>query len=56
MTVKEMRKKTGMTQQKFAEILEIPVEYISRWEQGRATPPDYVLNLIEKVLWYIGLL
>ncbi len=56
MTIKEMRKKTGLTQQKFAEILEIPAVYISRWEQGRSTPPEYVLKLIEKVLWYIGLL
>lgn len=47
MTIKEMRKKTGLSQNKFAKLLGIPVANIARWEQGGSTPPDYVEKLVE---------
>ena len=50
MTVKELREKTGMSQNQFAEYLEIPAATIRNWEQGRRTPPDYVITLISKVI------
>lgn len=56
MTVKEMRKKTGLSQAKFGLLLDIPVANISKWEQGVATPPKYVEKLIEKVLKLQGVL
>lgn len=56
MTIKEMREKTGLSQSKFAKILEIPTINISRWEQGVSKPPSYVEKLIEKELRHIGLL
>ena len=56
MTIKEMRTATGLSQNKFANILEIPTANISRWEQGGATPPEYVVKLIEKVLRFEGYL
>lgn len=56
MSIKEMREKTGLSQSKFAKILDIPTINISRWEQGVSKPPKYVEKLIEKELKHIGLL
>lgn len=56
MTIKEIRAKTGLTQAKLGKILGIPTINISRWEQGKAEPPDYVIHLIQNELLHIGLL
>lgn len=56
MSIKEMRSKTYLSQSKFAKLLDIPTANISRWEQGTAAPPDYVLKLIEFKLETLGLL
>ena len=56
MTIKEMRNRTGLSQNKFGKLLNIPTINISRWEQGVSNPPEYVINLIEEVLYYKGLL
>lgn len=56
MTIKEMRQKTYLTQERFAHILGIPTINIARWEQGQSSPPPYVVRLIEDKLRYIGLL
>lgn len=53
--IKALRQQTGLSQAKFAMLLEIPVANISRWEQGVTTPPEYVLRLIEKELKHQGL-
>lgn len=34
----EVRRKTGLSQDKFASALRIPVKTIRNWEQGRSTP------------------
>ena len=49
-TIQELRKQSGMSQKQFADYLEIPVATIRNWEQGRRVPPDYVINLITKVM------
>lgn len=54
--IKRMREQTGLSQGKFAKLLDIPVANISRWEQGRSSPPDYVISLIEFKLKMLGLL
>lgn len=41
---------TGLTQEAFAMKYGIPVRTLQEWEQGRSTPPDYVLNLFRKDL------
>lgn len=46
LTIKELRTQTGLTQAKFAELIEVPVANIQKWEQGVASPPEYVLKLI----------
>lgn len=57
MTVKEFRKTTGLSQGKFAEYFEIPLNTIHCWEadenaKRRRNPPPYVLKLMMKVWDY----
>lgn len=52
LTIKEIRTQTGLSQSKFAKHLGIPVKTIQSWEQGLRQPPDYIINLIERVLKY----
>ena len=44
--IKMLRLKTGLSQTQFAQEFGIPVSTYRKWEQGEATPPDYVLALI----------
>lgn len=48
--IQEIRKKTKLTQAKFAEKYEIPVRTLQQWEQGISTPPAYVLAMIENLV------
>ena len=50
MTVKDLRKQTGLTQVKFAEKTGISVSNIRHWEQRYSNPPDYLISLLERVL------
>lgn len=43
-----IRTGTNLTQEAFAIKYGIPVRTLQEWEQGRSTPPDYVLNLLKK--------
>lgn len=47
MTLREMREKTGLSQNQFAVMCGIPVANIQFWENGHRKPPEYVLNLLE---------
>ena len=47
MTVKELREQSRMTQAEFSKYLNIPIRTIQEWEQGRRTPPVYVVELIK---------
>ena len=47
MTIKELRASTGLSQAKFAKLLEIPTRTIEDWESCRHSPPEYVIKLIE---------
>ena len=46
--IKELRKRTGLSQTKFSNEYGIPVRTIQERESGRRNPPEYVLNLLEK--------
>lgn len=46
MTIKELRQQTGLTQAAFAKYFEIPLATIQDWEQGRRTPPEYLVKLM----------
>lgn len=45
---KSIRTGTNLSQRAFALKYGIPVRTLQEWEQGRAIPPDYVLDLIKK--------
>ena len=46
--IKEIRLKTGKTQREFAALFGIPLSTLRKWEQGEASPPSYVVNLISR--------
>ena len=45
--IKELRKRTKMTQKDFAEYFNIPVRTLQDWEHGRRNPADYLVELIK---------
>lgn len=47
--VKNFRISTGLSQSKFAEYFGIPVRTLQEWEQGRRTPPDYLIELLKRI-------
>lgn len=55
MSIKEIRFQTGLSQSKFANMFDIPVATLKDWEQGRRTPPSYVVNMIKKILQFQGM-
>ena len=46
MNISEIRTKIGLSQREFASYFGIPVGTLRNWEQGIASPPDYVLQMI----------
>ncbi len=47
MTIKEIRKITGLTQRRFCEKYHVPLSTLRQWEQANREPPGYVLELLE---------
>ena len=47
MTIKQLRTTTGLSQAKFAKLLDIPTRTIEDWEGDRHKPPKYVITLIK---------
>lgn len=52
--VRELRKRTGLTQEKFAAILGVTLPTINRWENGRVKPSPLALQRIEDLLRELG--
>lgn len=50
MNVKELREFTGLSQKAFSEKYKIPKRTIEDWEAERRTPPEYVINLLKRVI------
>lgn len=50
--MKEIRRKTGMTQRQFAEHFGIPIRTLQNWENGVNVPPEYTVNMIRRLLKY----
>ena len=44
--IKEIRQRTGMSQAKFCEALNIPIRTLQKWEIGERSCPEYVVELI----------
>ena len=52
--VRELRERTGLTQEKFAAKLGVTYPTINRWENGRAKPSPLALKQIEDLLRDLG--
>lgn len=50
MTIKEIAKKHGVSNRELARRCGIPIRTVENWSSGAATPPDYILTLIESHL------
>ena len=48
--IKLLRRRTELSQTAFAEKFHIPVSTLRKWEQGEASPPSYVVELLAKQL------
>lgn len=46
MDMREIRKKTGLSQQKFGDKYGIPLRTVQNWEYGKREAPEYVLDLL----------
>lgn len=49
-TILKLRKATHLSQGKFADLMNIPVANVQKWEQGVSNPPTYVVTLIQSYL------
>ena len=52
MTIVELRKKTGLSQSKFAQKYHIQVATLQHWEQGVSKTPETILYLLEELMKY----
>lgn len=52
--VRELRNRTGLTQEKFAAKLGVTYPTINRWENGRAKPSPLALKQINDLLRDLG--
>lgn len=48
--VKELRKKTGLTQAAFAKRYNIPKRTVENWETEKTVPPRYVVELLKRAV------
>lgn len=49
--IKTIRAKDNLTQREFAEKFNIPLKTIQKWECNGSTPPEYIPQLIDKVIF-----
>lgn len=54
MTIKELRKSTGMSQRDFCELFDIPKRTLQGWEQGMRKPPQYIENMVRVLIDTVG--
>ena len=52
--IRELRERTGLTQEKFAARLGVTFPTINRWENGRAKPSPLAMQKIEELLRKMG--
>ena len=52
--VRELRDRTGLTQEKFAAKLGVTFPTINRWENGRARPSPLAMEKLEALLHSMG--
>lgn len=50
MTIKELRKRTGLSQSKFAERFHLSMRTLQRWEQNHNEPQEAIVYMINRIL------
>ena len=55
MTIKDIRKKTGLSQEKFAEKFEIPRRTLQSWEMGERGPAQYIVDMLAYIVALEGI-
>ena len=50
MTIKEMRLLLQVSRTEFSRQYHIPLRTLEDWESGKRNPPNYVLELLERVV------
>lgn len=50
MTIKELRKRTGLSQSKFAERFHLSMRTLQRWEQNQNEPQEVIVYMINRIL------
>ena len=50
MTIKEMRLLLQVSRTEFSRQYHIPLRTLQDWESGKRNPPNYVLELLERVV------
>ena len=53
-SVKELRNKTGLSQSKFSVTFGIPVRTLKQWEQGISAPPEYLVKMMDYIMYLEG--
>ena len=48
--IKTLRGRMGLSRSGFAKYLQIPIGTLQGWEQGRRKPPEYIINIIERLI------
>ena len=48
--IKELRKKTGLSQSKFSAKFGIPVRTLQQWEQGISAPLEYLIRMMAYIM------
>ena len=48
--IRDIRKYTQLSQRDFAKYFEIPVRTLQDWEQGKRTPPRYLITMMLRIL------
>ena len=52
--IRNLREKTGLTQEKFATKLGVTLPTVNRWENGRAKPSPLAMQKLEELLCSMG--
>ena len=47
LSIKQLKKRSGMTNKELSQVTGVPVRTIEGWSSGRTAPADYVIELIE---------
>lgn len=48
--IRDLRETTKLSQRDFAAIFGIPKATLQDWEQGRRTPPCYIVYMMQRIL------